>query len=45
MDEFKAVNFEKDELEYGDISLLVALLQLLANQDPKSHAKHKYQDI
>ena len=34
--EFKAVVFEKDELEFRDMSELKALLPLLAHQDSNS---------
>ena len=41
MEEFRAVVFEKDELEYRGMSELIALLPLFANQDSNSDAKNK----
>ena len=39
MEEFKTVDFEKDELEYWNISKVIAGLPFLAYQDSNSNAK------
>ena len=46
MQEFKAVFFEEDALEYQGMSILIALLPLMAKPDFKFKAKkpHKFQE-
>ena len=43
--EFKAVVFEKDELEFRDVSELNEHLPLLANQVSNSDMKIEFRDI
>ena len=45
IDKFKAVVFEKDQLKYGDISILIALLPFLANRKSTFNVKHKLNKI
>ena len=40
--EFKAVVFEKDEMDFGDLSELKELLPLLANQESSSDVEIKF---
>ena len=42
--EHKAVVFEKDELEFQDLSELKALLPLLAHQDSSSDVEISFKD-
>ena len=43
--EFKSVVFEKDEMEYKDISILKKILPILVNQDSNSEVETNIQDI
>ena len=43
--QFKAVVFEKDELEHRDRSQLKAILPLLANPDSDSNLRNKLHDF
>ena len=42
---FKSVIFAKDDLEKRDMSKIIALLPILANQNPKSDEQHKFHGI
>ena len=43
--EFIAVVFEKDELEFQEMSQLIALLPLLTNQVSNSDAENKFKNF
>ena len=43
--EFESVVFEKDELEFRELSEQKALLPILVNQDSESHVEIIFKDI
>ena len=45
IEEFKAVVFEKDKLENRDLSILLAILLPLVNQNSNSNAENKFNKI